>query len=86
MALRPASMFFKKPRWPGTSTKPTSRPEGRVVAAKPRSIVMPRAFSSAHRSGSVPVRARTSVDLPWSTWPAVAITRMRPAPSPVARP
>ena len=54
--------------------------------AKPRSIVSPRRFSSAKRSGSVPVSARTSVDLPWSTWPAVATTRvggvasLKPAP------
>ena len=33
---------------------------------------MPRRRSSAHRSGSIPVSARTSVDLPWSTCPAVA--------------
>ena len=32
---------------------------------------MPRAFSSFSRSGSVPVRASTSVLLPWSMWPAV---------------
>src|SRR6202034_2449753 len=37
-------------------------------------MVMPRRRSSAHRSGSIPVSARTSVDFPWSTWPAVAIT------------
>src|SRR5580693_501771 len=37
-------------------------------------MVMPRRRSSAQRSGSIPVRARTSVDFPWSTWPAVAIT------------
>ena len=48
--------------------------------AKPRSIVSPRAFSSGNRSGSVPVSARTSVDLPWSTWPAVATTRTRLSP------
>ena len=35
---------------------------------------MPRAFSSASRSGSVPVRAWISADLPWSTWPAVPMT------------
>ena len=35
---------------------------------------MPRRRSSAQRSGSMPVSARTSVDLPWSTWPAVATT------------
>ena len=39
--------------------------------AKPRSMVMPRRFSSARRSGCVPVRASTSADLPWSMWPAV---------------
>ena len=47
---------------------------GSAVQAKPRSMVMPRRRSSAHRSGSMPVSARTSVDLPWSTWPAVATT------------
>ena len=36
----------------------------------------PRAFSSGQRSGSSPVRAFTSVDLPWSTCPAVATTLM----------
>ncbi len=35
---------------------------------------MPRRRSSAQRSGSIPVSARTSVDLPWSTCPAVATT------------
>ena len=40
----------------------------------------PRRFSSAKRSGSVPVRASTSDDLPWSTWPAVAITRTGAGP------
>src|SRR6476620_3495013 len=39
--------------------------------AKPRSIVMPRRFSSGKRSVSTPVRARTSDVLPWSMWPAV---------------
>ena len=46
----------------------------------------PAARSSASRSGCVPVSAWTSVDLPWSTWPAVATTctsapRCRSAPS-----
>ena len=40
---------------------------------------MPRRRSSAHRSGSMPVSARTSVDLPWSTCPAVARTCISPA-------
>ncbi len=35
---------------------------------------MPRAFSSARRSGSVPVSALTSADLPWSMCPAVPRT------------
>src|SRR5579871_2518013 len=35
------------------------------------SIVMPRRFSSASRSASMPVRALTSAVLPWSMWPAV---------------
>ena len=43
------------------------RRDGSVVWAKPRSIVSPRRFSSSNRSGSVPVSARTSDDLPWST-------------------
>ena len=35
----------------------------------------PRRFSSAQRSGSIPVSRTISDDLPWSTWPAVATTR-----------
>ena len=35
----------------------------------------PRRFSSAQRSGSIPVIETISEDLPWSTWPAVAHTR-----------
>ena len=50
------------------------RRSGSVVNANPRSMVSPRSFSSAKRSGSVPVSASTSVDLPWSTCPAVATT------------
>ena len=60
---------------PGTSTKPISRPDGSVHHAYPRSIVSPRRFSSAQRSGSIPVSRTISDDLPWSTWPAVATTR-----------
>ena len=41
---------------------------------------MPRRRSSAHRSGSIPVSARTRVDLPWSTCPAVATTYIRHPP------
>ena len=38
--------------------------DGRSRCAKPRSIVMPRAFSSGRRSGSVPVRALIKRALP----------------------
>src|SRR5262245_59767232 len=73
----PASMLRTKRSWPGTSTKEATRPPPRSRWAKPRSIVMPRSFSSFSRSGSVPVRARTSALLPWSTWPAVPTTSER---------
>jgi hypothetical protein len=57
-------MFGTKRSWPGTSTNATVAPDGSAAHAKPRSIVMPRRRSSAHRSGSIPVSARTNVDLP----------------------
>ena len=60
----PASMLRMKRAWPGTSTTPTSRPLGSSRWAKPRSMVIPRRFSSASRSGSMPVSAVISVDLP----------------------
>src|SRR5690625_27873 len=66
--------------WPGTSTNETSRPEGNFIQAKPKSMVRPRWRSCTHRSGSMPVKARTSVDLPWSTCPAVATTAISPSP------
>ena len=72
----PASMFLMKSSCPGTSTMLTSSPLGSVIHAKPKSIVIWRAFSSFSRSGSMPVRACTSVDLPWSTCPAVPMTRI----------
>jgi hypothetical protein len=37
---------------------------GSLVQAKPRSMVSPRRRSSAQRSGSIPVSARTSADFP----------------------
>src|SRR5690606_3003669 len=43
-------------------------------------MVMPRAFSSARRSVSTPVRARTSAVLPWSICPAVPTIIVRAAP------
>src|SRR5215217_9504194 len=52
-------------------------PPGSVSHANPRSMVMARAFSSASRSGSMPVSALTRVDFPWSTCPAVPITNGR---------
>ena len=62
--LTPASMFLRNRTWPGTSMKAIWRPDGSGIDANPRSMVRPRSFSSAHRSGSVPVRARTRVLLP----------------------
>src|SRR5436190_1164823 len=41
------------------------------MKAYPSSMLMPRAFSSGRRSVSTPVRAWTSVLLPWSMCPAV---------------
>jgi hypothetical protein len=43
---------------------------------------MPRSFSSFSRSGSVPVRARTSALLPWSMWPAVPTMNERSGAQP----
>ena len=43
------------------------------------SMVMPRSFSSLRRSGSIPVSARTRLDLPWSMCPAVPATTWRTA-------
>jgi polyferredoxin len=51
------------------------RPSGSFSCAKPSSMVIPRFFSSASRSGSVPVNASTSDDFPWSICPAVPSTR-----------
>src|SRR6266571_104352 len=48
-------------------------------------MVMPRRFSSSSRSGSMPVSAWMSVDLPWSMCPAVPTTKlMSRDPSPPA--
>ena len=65
MPLAPASMFLTKRSWPGTSTN-ASRVSPSLQCANPRSMVIPRAFSSFSRSGSVPVRALTRALLPWS--------------------
>ena len=59
----PASMLLTNRSCPGTSTKPKRTPFS-SRNAKPKSIVIPRRFSSARRSGCVPVRASTSVDFP----------------------
>ena len=71
----PASMLRTKRSCPGTSTNPRrNRPPAGADSsmwAKPRSMVMPRRFSSARRSASMPVSAFTSLVLPWSMWPAV---------------
>ena len=68
--LAPANMFLMNLSCPGTSTKPMRTPS-RASSTKPRSMVIPRRFSSGNRSVSTPVRARTSEVLPWSMCPAV---------------
>ena len=77
MPPTPASMFLTKRSWPGTSTISIVSPSGSSRKAKPRSIVMPRAFSSGRRSVSMPVSAFTSEVLPWSMCPAVPTTTWR---------
>src|SRR5205823_1260376 len=59
----PASMLLTKRSCPGTSTKPKRTPFS-SRKAKPKSMVMPRRFSSSRRSGCVPVRASTNADFP----------------------
>ena len=76
MPVEPAIIWRTKCSWPGTSTTPTAVPSGSFSCANPSSMVMPRFFSSANRSGSVPVRARTNEDLPWSMCPAVPSTTL----------
>ena len=65
---RPRACCGRTARGPGTSTKETRTPS-HSACANPRSIVMPRRFSSGSRSASIPVRAFTSAVLPWSMWP-----------------
>jgi hypothetical protein len=77
MPVAPASMFFTNRSCPGTSTSATFRPEGSVRCAKPKSMEMPRSFSSFRRSVSMPERRRTSAVLPWSMCPAVPMTTGR---------
>ena len=72
----PATMFRMNRSCPGTSITPIGSPPAPGNQAKPRSIVMPRSFSSGRRSGSMPVSASINVDLPWSTWPEVPMTRI----------
>ena len=63
MPPEPASMLRTKRSCPGTSMKPMRSP-GSSRCAKPRSMEMPRRFSSARRSVSMPVSARTNSVLP----------------------
>ena len=49
---------------PGTSMIPTRSPSVKSIHVNPRSIVIPRAFSSFRRSVSLPVNALISVVLP----------------------
>ena len=74
MPVAPATIWRTNFSCPGTSTTPIVRPLGSSRRAKPSSMVTPRSFSSGSRSGSVPVSALTSADLPWSMCPAVPRT------------
>ena len=68
MPPTPASMLRTNRSCPGTSTKPSRSfsPESDNSSrlAKPRSIVIPRRFSSSSLSASTPVSALTKVVLP----------------------
>ena len=81
----PASMFLMKRSWPGTSTKLTSWPLGSVEPGEAEVDRHAPLLLLGEPVGSMPVSAWTSVDLPWSTWPAVPTTRIgSDAPSAVA--
>src|ERR1700722_1807744 len=75
MPPTPASMLRTNLSCPGTSTNPSRSVSplaaGKSMCANPRSMVMPRRFSSSSRSASIPVRAFTSAVFPWSMCPAV---------------
>ena len=75
MPEAPATICRIKRSCPGTSTRLTTRPLGSTRGAKPKSMVIPRRFSSLRRSQSTPVRAFTKVVLPWSICPAVPRTK-----------
>src|SRR5207247_6816499 len=71
-----ASIFLMNFSCPGTSTKAMRKFCASSRCAKPRSIDMPRRFSSSKRSVSIPVNARTSAVFPWSICPAVPATML----------
>src|SRR5580692_9616147 len=73
MPPTPASIFLMNLSCPGTSTKARRRFSESSRCANPKSMEIPRCFSSLSRSVSMPVRARTKAVLPWSIWPAVPI-------------
>ena len=62
--VAPASIVRTNASCPGTSTTPIMRPSSSRSGANPRSMVIPRRFSSGSRSVSTPVSARTSAVLP----------------------
>ena len=68
--LTPAAMVRTNFSCPGTSMMAISLPK----KAKPRSVVIPRSFSSFNRSVSIPVSARTREVFPWSMCPAIPRT------------
>ncbi len=64
MPVAPATIVRTKRSWPGTSTTPSSRPDGSASRAKPSSIEMPRSRSCGSRSVLTPVSASISAVLP----------------------
>ena len=62
--------------WPGTSTKSSTVPSGSAGGRSPRRSSCPAAAPRAGGPRRCPVRARRSVVLPWSMWPAVPTTTL----------
>ncbi len=84
--LAPATMVLMNPSCPGTSTMPTCM-SAILQGANPRSIDIPRSFSSLSRSVSQPVSDLTRAVFPWSICPAVPsvmLTCSKAVPPPLA--
>ncbi len=60
----PANIFLINLSWPGTSIIPILIPLGFGMLVKPKSMVIPRFFSSFKRSVSLPVKALIKLVFP----------------------